>query len=221
MKRSIRTALLLLALPVASLAVYESWRVAVARADTPALIADALKHADPEIFRIPKARIDMLLAVEDPTFWTNDGTDFTSKGAGATTLTQGLGKQIYFPDGFAPGFAKLELMLDAKYALTRQASKTDILHAFLARAWMGRDARGSTVYGFADAARRFHGKQLSALSDEEFLSLVALLYAPAEMNPLRQPAANALRVARIQKLLAKRCTPLGVTDVVLEGCAGA
>jgi membrane carboxypeptidase/penicillin-binding protein len=221
MKRNIRTALLLLALPAASLAVYESWRVAVARVNTPALITDALKHADPQVFRISKTRIDMLLAVEDPTFWTNDGTDFTSHGAGATTLTQGLGKQIYFPDGFAPGFRKLELILDAKYALTKLASKEDILHAFLARAWMGRDARGSTVYGFADAARRFHGKELPALSDDEFLSLVALLYAPAEMNPLRQPAANAERVARIKKLLTKRCTPSGVTDVTLEGCAGS
>lgn len=219
MKKKIRAALLLLAVPALGLVAYESWRVAVARARTPALITAALKDADTQVLRLPPSRIAMLLAVEDPSFWVNDGTDFAASGADVPTLTQSLGKQIYFPNGFTPGFRKLELVLDAKYALTKLATKEDILHAFLVRAWMGRDDKGP-IYGFAEAARRFYGEELVQLTDDEYLSLVALLYAPAEMNPLRHPRANADRVARIKKLLANRCTPAGFSDVALAGCAG-
>lgn len=196
---------------------YEAWRVLDARARTPSLIAAALKDGDPENLRLTPERIAILLAVEDPTFWTNDGTDFTSRGAGATTISQGLGKLIYFSD-FEPGLKKIELVLMTRFAMTPLTPKRDILHAFLNRAWMSRDDRGP-IHGFAEAARRYHNKPLSQLSDDEYLSLVAMLHAPGLMNPLRHPKENAERVARIKKLLAHRCTPNGITDVSLQGCA--
>jgi len=217
MRKSVRiTGLVILGL-VLTAGTYEAWRVLDARTRTPALIADALKDTDPEIARLTPERIAILLAVEDPTFWTNDGTDFASPGAGATTISQGLGKLIYFDD-FEPGLKKIELMLMTKYAMTPLVSKRDILNAFLNRAWMSRDQAGP-IYGFAEAARRYHGKPLSLLSDDEYLSLVAMLHSPAAMNPLRHPKENAQRVARIKRLLAHRCTPDGNTDVSLKGCA--
>lgn len=197
--------------------VYETRRVLYARRDTPILMAQALAKADAQIRALPPDRARMLVTVEDPTFWTNDGTDFFSPGAGMTTITQALGKLIYFPDGFKPGFRKIELILIAKFATAPMESKTDILRASMALAYLGHDSQGDIV-GFSEGARRWFGKELSALSDDEFLTLVAMLPGPNTLDPVRHAAANAERVARIKRLLAHQCTPLGVTDIMLEGC---
>src|SRR5262249_41443094 len=143
---------------------------------------------------------------------------FFSPGAGMTTITQALGKLIYFPDGFKPGFRKIELILIAKFATAPMESKTDILRAFMATAYLGRDAQGE-VTGFSEGARRWFGKELNALSDDQFLALVAMLPGPGALDPERHASANAERVARIKRLLAHQCTPLGVTDMMLQGCA--
>ena len=42
--------------------------------------------------------------------------------------------------------------------------------------------------------------------------------APSQYQPLLHPQANAERVARIKRLLAKACAPKGLNDVALEGC---
>lgn len=75
---------------------YLGWRVLDARARTPALMAAALADVDPQIASLSQDRIDILLTVEDPTFWTNDGLDFETPGQGLTTLSQGLAKRLYF-----------------------------------------------------------------------------------------------------------------------------
>ncbi len=220
MKRAVEIVLgLVLGVFVAFL-VYETRRVLHARSDTPVLMAEALAKADAQIKTLPPERARMLVMVEDPTFWTNDGTDFFSPGAGMTTLTQGLGKQLYFPDGFKPGFRKIELILIAKFATAPMESKTDILRASMALAYLGHDSQGDIV-GFTEGARRWFSKDLNALSDDQFLALVAMLPAPNALDPVRHAAANAERVARIKRLLAHQCTPLGVTDWMLEGCRAA
>ncbi|MFZ1992354.1 MAG: transglycosylase domain-containing protein, partial [Alphaproteobacteria bacterium] len=153
----------------------------------------------------------------DPTFWNNDGIDLATPGAGQTTLTQGLAKRLYFHP-FKPGFEKLELMLIAKFALTPLASKPDILHAALAVAYLGTDEQADII-GFAQGARHYYGRELSQLTDDEFLSLVAMLMAPNALDPKHHAAANAERVARIKRLLAGACVPKSWRDVALEGCA--
>ena len=214
----VRMSLSVLTGVVLGVAGYEALRVMRARDDTPRLMAAALAKADDAVKTLPADRAAMLVAVEDPTFWTNDGTDFSSPGAGDTTITQGLGKLIYFPNGFRPGLRKIELILIAKFATTPLESKTDILHAFLANAYLGGDAQGE-VTGFSQGARRWFGKSLTDISDDQFLALVAMLPAPAAFNPVRQAAANAERVKRIKKLLAHQCAPKDHEDWMLEGCA--
>jgi membrane peptidoglycan carboxypeptidase len=218
MKRAIEIFLGLVLACFAALGVYEARRVLQARNDTPALMAMALAKADAQIRTLPPERARMLVAVEDPSFWTNDGTDFFSPGAGMTTMTQALGKLIYFPNGFKPGFQKIELILIAKFATAPMESKTDILRAFTANAYLGHDEQGDVV-GFSEGAHRWFGKDLSALSDDEFLSLVAMLPGPGALDPGRHTPANAERVARIKRLIAHQCTPRGVRDVLLQGCA--
>jgi membrane peptidoglycan carboxypeptidase len=218
MVRGATIAGLIVGISILALAGYETARIFQARAQTPHLIAAINQRADPEIARLPPERIAMLLAVEDPTFWTNDGTDFFSLGAGKTTLTQSLGKGLYFPNGFHPGFPKIELILIAKFATTPLAAKRDILRAAMATYYFSHDEKGDVV-GFAEAARRYFGRPLSALSDDQYLALVAMLRAPNATDPKRHPAANAERVSRIRRLLAHACVPLGAGDDELKGCA--
>ena len=213
----LKIGLLGLAVLFATLAGYESWRVHVARSTTQALMQGALAKADPEIAKLSPQRIDMFLRVEDPTFWSNDGIDFSTPGAGATTVTQGLAKNLYFTH-FAPGFEKIELVLISKFALSELASKRDILTAALANEYWGNDAQGEII-GLSEAARRYYGRELSALNDDQYLSLIAMAPAPSALDPARHPAANADRVARIKRLLAHQCAPSSWTDVMLEGCA--
>jgi membrane peptidoglycan carboxypeptidase len=206
---------LLLGLPLLVLA-YESFAVLRARANTEEALARVSAREVP-LASVPERRIAMLLAVEDPGFFRHRGIDFGTPGQGMTTMTQSLAKFLYF-DRFTPGIAKLELMLVARFALDPAASKQEQLEIFLNHARFGR-FRGREVRGFADAARTFHGRPLSALSDREYLSLVAMLIAPNALDPVRHAEANAERVRRIEALLAGRCRPQGLRDVYYEGCA--
>jgi len=159
----------------------------------------------------------MLLRVEDPGFFRHRGIDFSTPGQGMTTITQSLVKRFYFDD-FQPGFAKLEQSLIARFVLDPAMPKEAQLTAFLNHTPFG-TVRGRRVTGFAEAARAFYRRELAALGDREFLSLVAMVMAPARLDPLRHPAANAERVGRIERLLAGQCAPQGLRDVGYQGCA--
>lgn len=205
---------------IASYALYLGVRIVDQRTKAPKRVHEIIASMDPAVAAIPDTRLTMLLRVEDPTFWTNDGIDMKSKGAGMTTLSQGLGKRLFFRR-FSPGFAKLgkvELMVLTRFALVPKVAKRDILHAALATAYLGNEG-SKPVIGFADGARRYYGKELGALSDHEFLGLVATLLAPKNLNPKDHPLENAERVSRIERLLSNACSPLDVNDVSLEGCA--
>lgn len=195
---------------------YLTVRVVEARQATPEMIEAILAENDPQISQIPRERIDMLLKVEDPTFWTNNGWDLNTPGQGLTTLSQGLAKRLYF-NPFKPGLRKIELMVIARFALNAKASKEDILSAFLGVAYLGTD-EGQSIIGFADGARHWYGKELSDLSTDEFLGLVAMLVGPNALDPRRHADANLERVERIKKLIDNACEPLGLRDVYYEGC---
>ena len=215
MRRS-RIALLAVLVPLAALIAYEGFALVRAKQRTPAVLAAAaqgeLRYDD-----LPPSRREMLLRVEDPGFFGHRGIDLSTPGAGMTTITQSLVKHFYFDD-FQPGFAKLEQSLIARFVLDPAMPKEAQLTAFLNSTPFG-TARGRRVTGFAEAARVYYGRELAALGDREFLSLVAMLMAPARLDPLRHPAANAERVRRIERLLAGRCAPRGLRDVAYEGCA--
>jgi monofunctional biosynthetic peptidoglycan transglycosylase len=196
---------------------YLGWRVATERSRVSARVNSIIAAADPADLRLSPKRTAMLIKVEDATFWTNKGVDFSTPGGGMTTLSQSLGKRIFF-DRFKPGLAKGELITLTRFALYPKVDKPRTLKAFLATAYFGR--RGDrAIVGFGPAARALFGKPLAALTDREFLSLIAMGPSPKTLDPVRNPAANADRVARIERLLAGRCQPNGLRDVMLEGCA--
>ena len=213
----IRKIALGLAAIILAYAAYLTWRIVEERRDVAARVDAIIARADPDEASLPKRRIAMLLRVEDPTFWTNDGVDFSTSGAGMTTISQSLGKRIFFED-FKPGFRKGELLALTRFALLPEVPKDEILKAWLAVSYLGtRDGR--RVTGFADGARTWIGKPLRDLNDLEFLSLVAMLPAPDRLKPTRDLAGNRERVRRIERLLAGTCKPTGLRDTMLEGCA--
>lgn len=157
-----------------------------------------------------------LIRVEDPNFFSHNGVDFSTKGAGLTTITQAVVKKLYF-ERFTPGFKKIEQSLIARYAVSQAVSKEVQLTAFLNVAYFG-DEGGREVNGFSDAARTYFGKAVAELSNDEFLGLVAMLIAPNDLKPRSGNEKSSVRVARIKKLLAGRCEARGLMDVYLEAC---
>jgi membrane peptidoglycan carboxypeptidase len=196
--------------------VYYVREVQLARRDTPALVAAAWKRYGSAVSpaNLSDQRLSVLLAVEDPTFPWHRGVDLTTPGAGMTTITQGLVKLLYFPRGFKQGIAKIRQTLIAEYALDPLVSKEDQIGLFLNGCYMGSE-QGKSVYGYANAARAYFGKGLSALADDEFESLVAMHIEPDALKP--GTAANLERVRRIQSYLSGRYTPVDLLDVGYGG----
>ena len=207
-----------IALLLITFILYEAFALWRAQQRTPAVLRRAAEGELALAALTPKRR-SMLLAVEDPGFFRHRGVDFSTPGQGKTNLTQSLVKRFYF-DRFEPGFAKIEQSLIAWLVFDPALSKEGQLRAFLNHASFGH-RNGRPIVGFADAARTFFGREFAQLSDRQFLSLVAMLMAPKRLDPIRNPAANAERVRRIEALLGGRCSPAEVGDVTYESCASS
>jgi membrane carboxypeptidase/penicillin-binding protein len=197
--------------------VYYAVVTVVAYVVTPQLFTDYVAShkmaLDPR--GLPPRSLEILLAVEDPNFFSHHGIDLSTPGAGYTTITQGLAKQLYFVR-FRSGIAKVKQSLYA-LVLDRRVSKEDQLKLFINTVYMG-TLNGRQVNGFSDAARVYFGKDIGALTKDQYLALVAMIVGPDGYNLVRFPARNAERVRRIKKLLRGECKPSGLADVYYEGC---
>jgi membrane peptidoglycan carboxypeptidase len=180
----------------------------------------ARRHTDKHVRKVLKSnaikldledlserQLDILLAVEDPSFFEHNGMDLSTPGGGITTITQGLVKQFYF-DKFKPGIAKIEQTLIAVFALDPLVSKEDQLRLFINFCYMGEGIRG-----FEDAAQRYYGKPFGDLSEDEYISLVAMIIAPGTFSVQRYPERNHERVERIKKVVSGDYTPKGLFDL--------
>ena len=205
-----------LGLVVLSAAAYYVGEIRSARRATPALIEAAWKRYGSSISLadLSARRESMLLAVEDPTFPWHRGVDLRTAGAGMTTITQGLVKVLYFPRGFTPGVAKIRQTLLAQRVLDPLISKDDQLRLFLNICYLGTHG-GRPVYGYANAARVYFGKEFAALTDDEFLSVVAMHVKPEALKP--GTSANAERVRRIRSYLSGQYRPVDLLDVEYDG----
>jgi membrane carboxypeptidase/penicillin-binding protein len=194
----------------------------VAYFDTPKAVA-AVEQADNLPLTISDfhgPRLEWLLKVQDPDFYHHPGVDWWTAGAGYTTMTQGLVKRLFYPSGFKPGFLrwrKIQQTIIA-VAFNSRVSKNEQLRLFVNLAYLG-TRNGRAIVGFSQAAQEYFGKNFQILTDEEYLSLVAVLVSPQRYSPAIHPAANQERVTRIHRLLAGTCNPNGLTDVEYVGCA--
>lgn len=218
MHRALKLGLMATSIALIALIGFEAYAVWRASARTPAILA-AQRNRPVTLAQIGERRLTMLLMVEDPGFFDHRGVDFTTPGQGRTTLTQALVKRLYFDKGFKPGFAKIEQSLIARFVFDPAVPKREQLEMALNVASFG-SIRGQPVIGFGAAARVFFNRPITALTDREFISLVAMLIAPNALDPIRHPDENAERVARIEALLAGKCRPRDVGDVNYPACAG-
>jgi membrane carboxypeptidase/penicillin-binding protein len=167
---------------------------------------------------LPAGYREILLAVEDPSFYSHHGIDFWTPGAGYTTITQGLVKFLYF-DHFRPGAAKIRQIFCA-LGFDRRIDKETQLTLFLNWVYLGARPDGKEIYGLAEGAREYFGKEFSALTREQFISLVAMIIGPDAYSIRNRPAVNGERVRRIRRLLDGECRPRDFRDVYYEDCAG-
>ena len=204
------------ALALIAAAGYYANEVRVARAATPSLVSESWKRfgVQLKLADLSKERQAMLLAIEDPAFIRHHGVDLETPGAGMTTITQGLVKLIYFPNGFKQGIAKVRQTLIAQYALDSLVSKNDQLQLILNICYLG-SKNGQPVHGYAAAAQAYFGKSFAELTDEEFLSLVAMHIAPDNLKP--GTPENTQRVQRIHAYLAGKYQPASLLDVDYNG----
>jgi membrane peptidoglycan carboxypeptidase len=206
------------ALLVAVILIHYTGVVLGARAATPGIFVEALAPDKPlvPLTRLTEERLQWLLAVEDPRFFEHGGIDLTSAGAGLTTITQSIVKQLYF-EKFKPGLGKIRQTLIAYFAVDPMVPKNDQLLYFLSAAYFGSHA-GRPVKGFGAAAQTYFGAELEALTDDQYLALVAMLVSPNRLHVERYPDANQERVRRIKRLLAGECEPAGLSDVYYDTC---
>lgn len=208
---------LLAFIPVLALGLCSGWIVLDASRKTPSVIEQAhLQYWAPlRPEDLSPERLHILLAVEDPGFYSHHGIDLTTPGAGYTTITQGLVKHLYF-EHFRPGLAKWKQSLIA-LVLDHQVSKQDQLQLYLNSVYLG-NWQGREVHGFDAAARDYFNKSFAQLTDDEYLSLVAMVVGPNDFHVRNHPDRNADRVARIQRLLSGACRPAGMADVYYKDC---
>lgn len=152
-------------------------------------------------------QIEILLKVEDPRFFEHGGVDLSTPGAGITTITQALVKHLYF-EKFTPGIAKLKQTAIAEFALDPLMAKNDQLRLFINTAYLGPKSNG-----FSQASETFFGKPFADLTEDEYISLVAMLVAPATFDVKRYPERNRERVERIKQVVRGEYIPRGLFDI--------
>ncbi len=195
---------------------YSGYIILQAKEDTPAIFTQALKAENTplSLSSFGKERLDILLKIEDPAFYSHHGVDYKTPGQGLTTIPQAIVKFLYF-DKFQAGFSKLKQSLIAAFAVTPLVPKKDQLTVFINQCYLGHQ-KGKAIKGFAQAAQVYFGKSFSTLTKDEYLSLVAMLIGPNGYHVIRKPKKNAQRVSRIKAVLDGRYTPKGLTDVYYD-----
>ncbi|MBP2186562.1 transglycosylase domain-containing protein [Amycolatopsis magusensis] len=140
----------------------------------------------------PKLR-DAIIAVEDPTFWQNEGFDplgilraaVTGVGGGSG-ITQQYIKNATGADQ-ASYFRKFsELVLSTK--LTQQRSKEEIFESYINIISFGRG-----TFGPASAANAYFGKPLADLTWSETAFLAGMIQSPSVHDPAASSHEHASR----------------------------
>ena len=164
-------------------------------------------------------RLEWLLRVQDPEFYRHHGINLGTPGAGYTTITQSLVKDLFFNYSFKPGLLRWRKLQQTTIALAFNArvSKEKQLQLFVNLAYMGTH-NGHSVIGLAQAAKEYFGKDFQDLSDNEYLALVALIVAPEKYSPATHLAENEQRVVRIRRVLSGTCKPVSQSDVEYSTC---
>jgi len=161
-------------------------------------------------------RLEWFLKVEDPNYFSHNGIDLKTAGAGLSTITQSLAKRLAFKN-WTPGIKKIR---QSTYALSleRYLSKDQILALFLDNVGMGEGPNG-WMTGFHSASHTIYNAPPALVTDKQFISLVAVLIAPGRLKLASPNAELEERVNRISRLVQGECSPNDYFDQWYENCA--
>ncbi len=202
--------------------------IEAARAENPAL---EIRHTWIPLDSIPRTLRRLVLVAEDAKFYTHQGFDLEQieyalvanhqagrKMRGASTITQQTAKNLYLGGEKEMSRKVREAVL--ALLLEQTLTKDRILEVYLNIAQFG-----PGVFGVREGARHHFDREVHELTQEQMLSLTALLPAPTRWNPQRPTGAylsHKNRVARNYGLLrtitpAHDSLPGGVGDGDTDG----
>lgn len=165
-----------------------------------------------EIFSndLSKRQKEILIKVQDPGFYGHNGIDLSTPGAGLTTITQAIVKILYF-DSFKPGIAKIKQSLIARFVVNDLITKDDQLTLFINTMWFG-NVNGKSVVGLRSAADAYYNQPVNNLTEDQYISLIAMLVTPRTFHIIEHPEWNRDRTNRIKALIDGKYQPKGLMD---------
>lgn len=147
-----------------------------------------------EYNEIPESIINATVAVEDDTFWNNQGFDPEAivaalvsnyrnqdgRPIGASTITQQLVRHIAFSyeERVTASYERKVREVFLAFILTQQRSKQDIVQMYLNEIYYG-----NLAYGIEAASQTYFGKSATDLTMGEAAFLSGLPQSPAELDP--------------------------------------
>lgn len=145
--------------------------------------------------QIPSDVIKTVLAVEDRRFFSHYGIDPVAVGRalwanitrggvvqGGSTITQQLAKNLFY----SPQRTMERKLREVVAALVMECKyrKEEILESYLNEIYLGQ-AGSVSIYGIGEAAHRYFGKPLGALSIEEIALIAGLIKGPNAYSPMK------------------------------------
>ena len=168
---------------------------------------DNVKQVQYSLNEYPKDLINMLLLVEDQSFYNHKGVDFKEiirvlygylfeekELRGASTITQQLIKNTLLSSDKTlarkTDEALMAILMEMSY------DKNFILERYMNTVYLAQ--QGSTaIHGFARGSLHYFDKDVESLNLEEMATLVALLKGPSYYNPVNSPDRLSRRVEMI------------------------
>lgn len=165
------------------------------------LLAVIKEDADTEYLKfddIPEDVVNAFVAIEDRTFWSNDGVDYSGilrvglrflktdgdEVHGASTITQQLVKNVYLSSEVSIERKAKEILIAR--ALTKQFTKRDIMEFYV-----NDICYANGIYGISGAAKAYFNKDVRELSLSQIAYLCAIPNRPSYYDPYVNPT-NAI-----------------------------
>jgi len=164
-------------------------------------------HSTLSLEQHPKPLLNMLLLVEDQSFFKHPGVDFKEIARvlrdywihdkpirGASTLTQQLIKNTLLTREQTVSRKLNEVLM----ALLLEVSfdKDFILNRYINTLYLAQQGN-KAIYGFEKGAQFYFNQPIESLSDEEMATLVALIKGPSYYHPIK----HAQRLAKRRQLV--------------------
>ena len=169
--------------------------------------SDQITQIDYSIKRYPKEMVNMLLLVEDQSFFQHWGVDFKEivrvfygylfedkDIRGASTITQQLIKNTLLSSDKTLSRkideALMAMLMELNY------DKNYILERYMNTVYLAQQG-SMAIHGFASASQFYFNKRAEDLDLREMATLVALLKGPSHYHPVKHPNRLNKRVNMI------------------------